>query len=93
MGRAAAGSFDLVLLDPPFDTDLAERALPLAARLVAADGLIYLEARAGAWRGAARRLGSCTARAAPARCTSICCGARRDGYTRRPQRSAQEPSP
>jgi 16S rRNA (guanine966-N2)-methyltransferase len=45
MGRAAAGSFDLVLLDPPFGTDLAERALPLAARLAAADGLIYLESR------------------------------------------------
>ena len=45
MGRAAAGSFDLVFLDPPFGTDLAERALPLAARLCAADGLIYLEAR------------------------------------------------
>ena len=45
MGRAAAGSFDLVLLDPPFGTDLAERALPLAARLAAADGLIYLELR------------------------------------------------
>jgi 16S rRNA (guanine(966)-N(2))-methyltransferase RsmD len=45
MGRATEGSFDLVLLDPPFGTDLAERALPLAARLAAADGLIYLEAR------------------------------------------------
>jgi 16S rRNA (guanine(966)-N(2))-methyltransferase RsmD len=46
MGRAAAGSFDLVFLDPPFDTDLAERALPLAARLVAEGGFIYLETRA-----------------------------------------------
>jgi len=45
MGRAAPGSFDLVLLDPPFGTDLAERALPLATRLAAADGLIYLELR------------------------------------------------
>jgi 16S rRNA (guanine966-N2)-methyltransferase len=45
MGRAAAGSFDLVLLDPPFGTDLAELALPLAARLAAAQGLIYLESR------------------------------------------------
>jgi len=45
MSRAPAGSFDLVFLDPPFGTDLAERALPLAARLCAADGLIYLEAR------------------------------------------------
>jgi len=45
MGRAAAGSFDLLLLDPPFGTDLAERALPLATRLATADGLIYLELR------------------------------------------------
>jgi len=45
MGRAQAGSFDLVLLDPPFGSDLAERALPLAARLVADGGFIYLEAR------------------------------------------------
>ena len=43
--RQTAGSFDLVLLDPPFGTDLAEHALPLATRLAAADGLIYLEAR------------------------------------------------
>ena len=45
MGRAAPGSFDLVFIDPPFGTDLAERALPLAARLAAADALIYLESR------------------------------------------------
>ena len=45
MAGAPAGAFDLVLLDPPFDTDLAARALPLAARLAAADGLIYLESR------------------------------------------------
>lgn len=46
MGRAPHGSFDLVLLDPPFGTDLAWRALPLAARLAAQGGFIYLEARA-----------------------------------------------
>jgi 16S rRNA (guanine966-N2)-methyltransferase len=45
MGRAAPGSFDLVLLDPPFGSDLAEQALPLAQRLLADDGFIYLEAR------------------------------------------------
>jgi len=45
MGRAANGSFDLVLLDPPFDSGLGELALPLAARLVADEGFIYLEAR------------------------------------------------
>lgn len=43
MARAAPGHFDLVLLDPPFDTDLMARALPLAARLASAQGLIYVE--------------------------------------------------
>lgn len=43
MARAPAGSFDLVFLDPPFDSDLAARALPSALRLASADGLIYLE--------------------------------------------------
>jgi 16S rRNA (guanine966-N2)-methyltransferase len=45
MGRAQAGSFDLVLLDPPFGSDLAEQALPQAQRLAAEDGFVYLEAR------------------------------------------------
>jgi len=45
MGRAAAGSFDFVLLDPPFDSGLGEQALPQALRLAADDGFIYLEAR------------------------------------------------
>jgi 16S rRNA (guanine(966)-N(2))-methyltransferase RsmD len=45
MGRAAPGSFELVLLDPPFGSGLGEQALPLATRVAAEDGLIYLEAR------------------------------------------------
>jgi 16S rRNA (guanine(966)-N(2))-methyltransferase RsmD len=45
MARAPAGSFDLVLLDPPFDSDLMARALPLAGRLAADYGLIYAEQR------------------------------------------------
>ena len=45
MARAPAGGFDLVLLDPPFDSDLMDRALPAAARLAAADGMIYAEQR------------------------------------------------
>ena len=45
MARAPAGSFDLVLLDPPFDGDLAARALPQAVRLAAPEAFIYLEAR------------------------------------------------
>ncbi|MBI5716148.1 MAG: 16S rRNA (guanine(966)-N(2))-methyltransferase RsmD [Burkholderiales bacterium] len=44
MSRAAPGAFDLVLLDPPFDAGLLEPALVHAAPLVAADGLLYVEA-------------------------------------------------
>ena len=43
MARCPASRFDLVLLDPPFDAGLGERALALAAPLVAAAGFIYLE--------------------------------------------------
>ena len=45
MARAPAGSFDLVLLDPPFDSDLAGQALPQATRLAVDRGLVYLESR------------------------------------------------
>jgi 16S rRNA (guanine966-N2)-methyltransferase len=45
MARAPGGSFDLVFLDPPFGSDLAERAVPQAMRLMASGGFIYLEAR------------------------------------------------
>ena len=41
---SAAGSADLVLLDPPFDAHLFQPALQAAARVVAAEGYIYLEA-------------------------------------------------
>ena len=43
MARAAPSSFDLVFLDPPFDSALAASALAAAARVVAPDGWIYLE--------------------------------------------------
>ena len=39
-------SFDVVFLDPPFDSDLLEPALRAAARLVSAEGLIYVESGA-----------------------------------------------
>jgi 16S rRNA (guanine(966)-N(2))-methyltransferase RsmD len=45
MARAAPSSFDLVFLDPPFDSDLGGPALAAAARIVAADGWIYVEQR------------------------------------------------
>ena len=42
--QAAPASLDLVLLDPPFDSDFFTPALQAAAQAVAADGFIYLEA-------------------------------------------------
>lgn len=44
MRRHGGARFDLVLLDPPFDAGLVEPALAAAAPLLAAGGLIYLEA-------------------------------------------------
>ena len=49
LGTMAPQSADLVLLDPPFDSLLAEPALKAAAVAVAPDGWIYLEAPA-AWK-------------------------------------------
>lgn len=40
----APASVDLVLLDPPFDADLWEKALAPAARALRPGGLVYLEA-------------------------------------------------
>jgi 16S rRNA (guanine(966)-N(2))-methyltransferase RsmD len=42
--RLPAAAFDIVFVDPPFDSPLQGPALAAASRLVAADGLIYLEA-------------------------------------------------
>jgi len=44
MGRAPRASFELVLLDPPFDAGLFDAALAAAAPLVADGGWLYLEA-------------------------------------------------
>lgn len=46
MGRCAAPSFDLVLLDPPFDSPLFEPAWQAAIPLVREGGWLYLEAPA-----------------------------------------------
>ena len=43
MRCAAPASFELVLLDPPFDAELHEAALAAAAPLVVPGGLIYVE--------------------------------------------------
>jgi len=42
--RAAPGSLQLVLLDPPFESTLFESALQAAARAIGPTGLVYLEA-------------------------------------------------
>ncbi len=46
MARASADAFDLVFLDPPFDSPLLRPALIGAARIVTPRGLIYAEAPA-----------------------------------------------
>ncbi len=43
MARAAPGSFDLVLLDPPFDAGLGMPALLQAARLAGVGAYVYVE--------------------------------------------------
>ena len=43
MHTCAPGRFELVLLDPPFDADMAAAALAAALPLVSAQGLIYVE--------------------------------------------------
>ncbi len=43
LARCPRERFDLIFLDPPFDSTLAERALALAGPLLRAGGLIYLE--------------------------------------------------
>lgn len=46
--RCAAGSIDLVLLDPPFDSSRYDEAVHAATQALAPQGWVYLEA-AGAW--------------------------------------------
>jgi 16S rRNA (guanine(966)-N(2))-methyltransferase RsmD len=42
-GRWPAASFDIIFIDPPFDSELMAPALAAAMRLIAPDGLIYAE--------------------------------------------------
>lgn len=44
MARHVGPPFELVLIDPPFDADLWERALATARRVLADEGWLYLEA-------------------------------------------------
>ena len=43
MARAVPGRFELVLLDPPFDAELALPAMAVAAPLACEGGFVYLE--------------------------------------------------
>ncbi|MDQ6685618.1 MAG: 16S rRNA (guanine(966)-N(2))-methyltransferase RsmD [Pseudomonadota bacterium] len=43
LGRAGDAAWDLVFLDPPFDSALLAPALAAAARVVAAGGYVYVE--------------------------------------------------
>jgi 16S rRNA (guanine(966)-N(2))-methyltransferase RsmD len=43
LARAPERGFELVFLDPPFDSPLLERAVPSAARIVAPSGFVYVE--------------------------------------------------
>ena len=45
MAGCAPGSFELILLDPPFDAKLGLQALDRAVRPLAPQGFVYLEAR------------------------------------------------
>ena len=40
----SAQTFDLIFLDPPYHRDMLQRMLPVCARLLAPDGLLYVEA-------------------------------------------------
>ncbi len=44
MARCPPDSFELVFIDPPFDTPLIEPAIELAQRLVVSQGFVYVEA-------------------------------------------------
>ncbi len=45
MARCPPDSFELIFIDPPFDTSLLEPVLALAQRLVVPQGFVYVEAR------------------------------------------------
>jgi 16S rRNA (guanine(966)-N(2))-methyltransferase RsmD len=57
MARAPAAAFDLVFLDPPFDSALLAPALEAAVRIVADAGFIYAEAGAAIEAGDAAERG------------------------------------
>lgn len=43
--KACRERFDVVFVDPPFDSDLLTQVLPVLAPLLSEDGVVYVEAR------------------------------------------------
>lgn len=43
--RSSRERFDVIFLDPPYDSDLLQQVMPLLEPLLAEDGLVYVEAR------------------------------------------------
>lgn len=60
--RLAAGTVDLVFLDPPFDANLLDKALAAAAPALSPQGLVYLEAPTAWSDGQLARFGLCVQR-------------------------------
>lgn len=44
VARGGEGQFDLIFLDPPYHQNWLAKMLPLCARLLRADGIVYVEA-------------------------------------------------
>lgn len=59
----AVEPFDLIFLDPPFGRDLADSVMPACVRLLAPDGLIYLESEVACTADWAARYGLSVIRA------------------------------
>ncbi len=74
-GRWPEASFEIIFIDPPFDSGLLAPALAAAVRLIAPDGLIYAESGAALERDAiaAASPANCPQRHVPDVCTLICC--------------------
>jgi 16S rRNA (guanine966-N2)-methyltransferase len=70
------GTFDVIFVDPPFDGGLQAPALAAARRLLAGDGLIYLEAPRALTPAQAAAGLEIVRQAAPDGSLSICCGCR-----------------
>jgi len=43
--KRARDQFDVVFLDPPFDSDYLQQVLPLLVPLLSADAVVYIEGR------------------------------------------------